>query len=190
MDDEAARTLNGFAMPTEPDVDPGPSSELVLVARTEPHSADALGQSIAILGGVAERLLAVGEQAAKSATSAVLDRAVPLLVRSVLDRVDLTQLIIERVDVDRIIAEANLDQIIDRLPLVDVANYLIDEIDLPQIVRESTGGIASDAVNLLRMQSVDIDQALARIVDTVLRRRAVRTPEPQADQATRPDVKS
>lgn len=190
MDDEAARTIDGLGMPAEPAVGRGPSSELVLVVRTEPAGADAFGQSIAILGGIAERLLAVGEQAAKSATNAVLDRAVPLLVRAVLDRVDLTQLIIERVDVDRIIAEANLDQVIDRLPLVDVANYLIDQIDLPQIVRESTGGIASDAVNLLRMQSVDVDQALARIVDTVLRRRAGRTPEPKADQAARPDVES
>ncbi|MFM8897084.1 MAG: hypothetical protein ACKOE2_17365, partial [Actinomycetales bacterium] len=81
-------------------------------------------------------------------------------------------LILDRVDGHRNVAQANLEEIPDRLPLVDIANYVIDEIDLPQIVRESTGGIAGDAVNLLRLQSIDVDRALNRVVDTVLRRRA------------------
>lgn len=189
-DDEVAWSVDGLEPSDDHAGDWASSSELTLVVRTEPQPQDALGQSIAILGGVAERLLAVGEQAAKAASDAVLDRVVPIVVRAVLDRVDLTQLIVDRVDVDRIIAEANLDQVIDRLPLVDVANYLIDEIDLPQIVRESTGGIASDAVNLLRMQSIDVDQALSRVVASVLRRRAGRAPQSEESQAAAPDEQS
>jgi len=186
-DDEVAWSVDGLAASAEHPSGLRSSSELVLVVRTEPEPTDVLGQSFAILQGVAERLLSVGEQSAKAATNAVLDRVVPIVVRAVLDRVDLTQLIIERVDVDRIIAEANLDEVIDRLPLVDVANYLIDEIDLPQIVRESTGGIASDAVNLLRMQSIDVDQALSRIVDTVLRRRTGRVSQAEGHESVPPD---
>lgn len=186
-DDEVAWSVDGLEASAEHPGGLRSSSELVLVVRPEPEPTDALGQSIATMQGVAERLLAVGEQAAKAATNAVLDRVVPIVVRAVLDRVDLTQLIIERVDVDRIIAEANLDEVIDRLPLVDVANYLIDEIDLPQIVRESTGGIASDAVNLLRMQSIDVDQALSRIVGTVLRRGAWRVSQAEGHDSVPPD---
>lgn len=186
-DDEVAWSVDGLETSAEYSGGLSSSSELVLVVPPEPEPSDALGQSIAILGGVAERLLAVGEQATKAATNAVLDRVVPIIIRAVLDRVDLTQLIIERVDVDRIIAEANLDEVIDRLPLVDVANYLIDEIDLPQIVRESTGGIASDAVNLLRMQSIDVDQALSRVVDTVLRRRTGRVSRAEGHESVSPD---
>jgi hypothetical protein len=163
-----------------------PSTELVLVVQPAPSSPDPLAQALSLLGAVAGRARSVGEQAARSATNAVLDRTVPVLVQAVLDRVDLTQLILDRVDVDRVVAQANLEEIIDRLPLVDVANYIIDEINLPQIVRESTGGIAGDAVNLLRMQSIDVDQALTRFVDVVLRRRASQRSEPGATDADAP----
>jgi hypothetical protein len=164
-------------------------SEIVLVRPTDSQPTDQLGQAVAFLAGVAGRFASLGEQVARSATNAVLDRAVPTLVGAVLDRVDVTQLILDRVDIDRIVAQANLEEIIDRLPLVDVANYIIDEIDLPAIVRESTGGIAGDAVNLLRLQSMDVDQALSRIADAVLRRRPARPQETgsttdQAEDAT------
>lgn len=163
-----------------------PSTELVLVVQPAPSSPDPLAQALSLVAAVAGRARSVGEQAARSATNAVLDRTVPVLVQAVLDRVDLTQLILDRVDVDRVVAQANLEEIIDRLPLVDVANYIIDEINLPQIVRESTGGIAGDAVNLLRMQSIDVDQALTRFVDVVLRRRASQRSEPGRTDADAP----
>jgi len=168
-----------------------PSTELVLLFRAQPDQpdhtdqadqADPIAEAIALAAGLANRAVAVGEQVARSATNAVLDRTVPVILQAVLDRVDLTQLILDRVDVDRIVAQANLEEIIDRLPLVDVANYVIDEINLPQIVRESTGGIAGDAVNLLRMQSIDVDQALSRLADVMLRRRGPGRKEPPAGE--------
>lgn len=165
-----------------------PSTELVLLVRAQPEQTDQadqtnpIAEAIALAAGLANRAAAVGEQVARSATNAVLDRTVPVILQAVLDRVDLTQLILDRVDVDRIVAQANLEEIIDRLPLVDVANYVIDEINLPQIVRESTGGIAGDAVNLLRMQSIDVDQALSRLADVMLRRRGPGRKAPPAGE--------
>jgi hypothetical protein len=96
------------------------------------------------------------------------------VVQATLDQMDLTQLVLDRVDVDRLVDEANLERIIDRLPLIDLANYIVDEIDLPRIIRESTGGIATDAMNAVRIQSIGVDQMMTRITDAILLRRKAR----------------
>lgn len=96
------------------------------------------------------------------------------VVQATLDQMDLTQLVLERVDVDRLVEEADLDRLIDRLPLIDLANYIVDEIDLPRIIRESTGGIATDAMNAVRIQSIGVDQMVTRITDAMLLRRKAR----------------
>jgi hypothetical protein len=87
------------------------------------------------------------------------------IVTSALDTLDLTQLVIDRVDVDAIVAEADIDAVIDRVPIIPLANYVIDEIDLPQIIRDSTSGVAGDAMNTLRRQGVGADRLVARLVD-------------------------
>lgn len=96
------------------------------------------------------------------------------VVQATLDQMDLTQLVLDRVDVDRIVDKADLERIIDRLPLVDLANYIVDEVDLPRIIRESTGGIATDAMNAVRIQSIGVDQMMTRITDAMLLRRKSR----------------
>ena len=50
-------------------------------------------------------------------------------------------------------------------------------IDLPEIIRESTGSMASEVVRDVRMQSIDADVAIARIVDRLIRRRRERRTE-------------
>ena len=57
---------------------------------------------------------------------------------------------------------------------VAVAEYVVAEIDLPEIIRASTGSVASETVRGLRMQGVGADQAVTRVVDRVLFRRAER----------------
>ena len=107
-------------------------------------------------------------------------RAAPLLqelvlavIDAVLDRIDLTSIVLERVklnqiidsiDVDRIVARIDLDSLIDgididgiaarldldavvnRMDLAALAREVIDDIDLPQIIHESPGVMASEAV--------------------------------------------
>ncbi len=74
----------------------------------------------------------------------VLDRLIPAVVSELLDHVDLTRLVQQNVDV------------------VTLAEEVIAEIDLPAIIRESTGAVASDALLGVRMQSISGDEAIAR----------------------------
>jgi len=103
------------------------------------------------------------------------------IVTSALDSLDLTQLVIDRVDVDAIVAEADIEAVIDRVPIIPLANYVIDEIDLPQIIRSSTGGIASDAMNAVRVQGVGADQLVSGLADRMLLRRRKRKVDAPGD---------
>jgi hypothetical protein len=103
------------------------------------------------------------------------------IVNSALDTLDLTQLVIDRVDVNAIVAEADIDAVIDRVPIIPLANYVIDEIDLPQIIRDSTSGIAGDAMNTARRQSVGADNLVSRLADRVVLRRKGRNLDAPGD---------
>lgn len=104
-------------------------------------------------------------------TAIVLDRVdLRAIVYRALDELNLTEVVTERVDVDEIARTIDLDEIIDRVPIVTIAEYVIEEIDLPRIIRESTGGVATDAMDSVRLQTYGVDQAVARIVDKVLPR--------------------
>src|SRR5215203_583951 len=82
--------------------------------------------------------------------------------------------IVERIDIDAIVSRVNADAILRRLDLVAIAEEVVNGIDLPEIIRESTGSMASDVVRDARMQTIEVDVAIARIVDRVIRRRRTR----------------
>ena len=97
----------------------------------------------------------------------------------ILERVDLDELaaridldrILERVDLDRAVTRVDLDPIIERADVVGLARYVIDAIDLPELIRSSTGSMTSDMVRGVRVQGADADEAVQRVVDRLLRRR-------------------
>ena len=116
-------------------------------------------------------------------------KVIPELVNAILDRIDLTELVIDRIDIDRIVDTMDLDAIvarvdvnavIDRVDLVAITYQLIDEIDLPELIRESTGAVTSESMRIVRMQSAQADQLLTRVVDRILRRRS--EPEPDREE--------
>jgi len=72
--------------------------------------------------------------------------AAGLDVTAVVDRVDLDA-VAARIDADRVVARVDLDAVVARLDLVGIAQSVIDAIDLPEIVRESTGAPDSAAEN-------------------------------------------
>jgi hypothetical protein len=139
------------------------------------------------------------ERAAAAADLQQLAAAlVPAVAAAVLDRLDLTALVRDRValdalitevdvdavaarvdvdavgtrvDVDAIARRVDLDAIVDRLDLVALANRVIDGIDLPEIIRESTGSVTGDLVRGVRMQGIEADQAVAGLAARLLRRR-------------------
>lgn len=182
--------------------------------------------------GVAEQGLATREQAPimlAAAAAALLDRIVPWIVDNALDRIDLNQLVSQRVDIDGLAALLDLDAAVSRVDLeaivgrldlnaivatvdldaivatvdldaavarvdvdavvrtvdmaviVEIARRVVDEIDLPLIIRESSGGVAADLVTDVRLQTIDADQAFGRFLDRVLRRGS--PPSPAGDSA-------
>jgi hypothetical protein len=112
-----------------------------------------------------------------------LDRAVDRVdLERVIDRVDVER-ILDRVDLDAVVAKVDLDRAVDRVDLdrvferadiIGLARYVVQEIDLPALVRYSTGSVTTEMVRGVRGQSVDADRAVERIVDRLLLRRAGR----------------
>jgi hypothetical protein len=127
--------------------------------------------------------------------------AVRLDLDAILDRLDLTKIVRERVDLDDLVAVIDLDKavgrvdldkavarvdldavairidldaLIDRIDLVGLAEGVIAEVDLPEIIRESTGSMASDTVRGVRMQGISGDEALGRAVGRLRLRRSRR----------------
>lgn len=180
------------------------SREVVVVSRPfEPEgdvlslARDLAASTLGLMVFSTQTALALTQVTARSLIGAVLDRVVPpivdaiiarvdltgvvisrvdlrAVVESALDQLDLTEIVIQRVDVDRIVAQASIDDVIDRVPMIQIADYIIEEIDLPQIIRESTGGIAMDAFTSTRFSAARADDIVSTIVDTLLLRRKER----------------
>jgi hypothetical protein len=94
-------------------------------------------------------------------------------IDAVADRIDLDR-IVDRLDLDKIVARVDVDAVIDRVDLVTLAEQVIDGIDLPEIIRESSGSMASEVVRDVRIQSIEADERVANIIDRLLRRRRAR----------------
>jgi len=116
-------------------------------------------------------------------TQLVLDRVdLQRVVEGALGQLDLTAIVVGKVDLGEVVATAlqhvDLTQIVmDQVDLIGVAQYVVDGIDLPEIIRDSTGSVASEAVVGLRMQGIDADVLVGRVVDRMLRRRRERRTE-------------
>ncbi|MFL6129431.1 MAG: hypothetical protein ACJ73E_10250 [Mycobacteriales bacterium] len=145
------------------------------------------------------RRLAVGTAVHKR-----LSGTLPRLLDGVLDQLDLTALVERRVDLDRlarrldvdavatrldvdaVATRLDLDAVVARLDLIGLAGQVVDGIDLPRIIRDSTGSVASEGIAGVRVQSADADQAVAHFVDRVLRRRVHPVPPPTAPDGVAP----
>ncbi len=102
---------------------------------------------------------------------------------AIADRVDLDR-IVARLDLDAVVARVDLNAVVERLDIVGLAEEVINEIDMPEIIRDSTGSMASQVVRDARMHSIDADEALSHFVDRMLRRRRKRsTDAPVSPQA-------
>jgi hypothetical protein len=101
-------------------------------------------------------------------------------IEAVMNRLDLTSIVRERVDIDAVVdtvdldaaaARLDIDAIIARVDLAGLAQDVIAEIDLPEIIRESTGSVASETVRGVRMRGISGDDAVGRAVDRLRHRR-------------------
>ena len=107
-------------------------------------------------------------------TAVVLERVdLQAVVTTVLDRLDLTAVVLQRVDLEAVVSAA-----LAQIDLVGIAEEVIDGVDLPEIIRESTGSMASDTVRGARMQGISADEAVGRAVDRLLLRHGRRGGHP------------
>jgi len=177
------------------------SREVVVVSRpyqsegdVRTLATDLLASTMGLMVYSTQTVWALGEATARTVVGSMLDRIVPTLTEAIvsrmnltdvvlrnvdlyavvtaaLDELDLTQIVVDRVDVDQIVDRADIDAVVDRVPMLQIADYIIEEIDLPQIIRESTGGIAMDAFTTTRFSAVKSDEVLSKIVGTLMFRR-------------------
>jgi hypothetical protein len=99
--------------------------------------------------------------------AAVLDQ---VDVDTVVARVDLDR-IVDRLDLDAIAARIDVDAVVARVDLAGLTEQVMDEVDLGEIIRESSGTMATETVDALRVQGMRADRLLSRIVDRVLQRK-------------------
>ncbi|MEV6901731.1 hypothetical protein [Amycolatopsis sp. NPDC051372] len=109
---------------------------------------------------------AVPEDVARRAVRDVVTAAAAV----VLDAVDVPKLIGEHVDLDAVLAEVDVAAVVSTLDFGD----LVAAMDLPEVVRQSSGTVAGEAIRGVRGAGVNADDAVARVVDRVLRRRGDR----------------
>lgn len=180
------------------------SRDVVVVSRSYEPEGDVLSlardlaaSTVGLVVYSAQTAVALTEATIRATIGSVLDRIVPALADAIvsrmdltdivlsnvdlrpivikaLDEIDLTEIVVDRVDVNRIVEQADIDSVIDRVPMLQIADYIIEEIDLPQIIRESTGGVALDAFTTTRVSAIRTDEILSKIVDAVLLRRRQR----------------
>jgi hypothetical protein len=72
---------------------------------------------------------------------------------------------------DDLVGRLDLDAIVTRLDLARLAQTVIVEVDLPEIIRESTSAVSSGAVREVRMRGISGDDSVGRVVDRLLMRR-------------------
>jgi hypothetical protein len=100
---------------------------------------------------------------------------------AIVTRIDLDA-IVARVDLDAIVARVDLDAILARVDLPGLTEQVIDEVDLGEIIRESSSTMASETVDALRVQGMRVDGLVSRIVDRVLLRQGQRQTGPFVDE--------
>jgi len=86
--------------------------------------------------------------------------------------------------VEEVVARVDFEAVIHRMDLASIAHQVVDDIDLPDLIRDSTGSLASEGVVGLRMQGIEADERVSKIVDKVLLRRNSRKTQvrPHADE--------
>jgi hypothetical protein len=103
-----------------------------------------------------------------------LDRIVDRLdIDQIAERVDVDA-IAARIDLDAVIARVDVEGVVARVDLPGLAERVMSEVDVSEIIRESSSTMATETVDTLRVQGMRADRLLSRTVDRVLGRREER----------------
>jgi hypothetical protein len=120
------------------------------------------------------RLIPRSEQLAQAAADRVVELVVSALdVNALLDQVDLNA-VLDRIDLDRLLERMDLNEIVKR---IDV-DALIEQTDLGAVIAASSSGVASDVLDVVRSQTVGLDEFIARWIGRLRRRPYTGPPGP------------
>ena len=122
----------------------------------------------ALARAVAERAVEIVVSALDM--NALLDR---VDMNAALDQVDIDQ-VLDRIDLDRLLGRMDLNGIIER---IDV-DALVEQTDLGAVIARSSSGAASDALDVVRSQTVGLDEFIARWIARLRRRPYTGPPGP------------
>jgi len=122
----------------------------------------------------------------------LVDEAVGGMIAWLLDHIDLDEIagridvarIVDRIDLDAVAARIDVNSFIDRVDLPKLTRQVLDEVDVAEIVRESTSSITTESVDALRHRGMSLDRGLSRAMDRMLlrERRRARTRDGSATQ--------
>jgi len=118
---------------------------------------------------------------------AVTERAVDLVmsavdINAVLDQVDLNALLdnvdinraLDRIDLDRLLSRMDLNAVVQRIDF----DALVEQTDLGAVIAASSSGVAGDALDVVRSQTVGLDEFIARWIARLRRRPYTGPPGP------------
>jgi hypothetical protein len=130
---------------------------------------------VAAAGEGVRHVVSTAPRAVRDTAASRLDRWSSALLTSILEavlsRVDLTEVITKHVDLGAVMASIDLEDVASHLDLVWMANYIIEGVDLPTIIRSSSASVTSDAIQGLRVHGVHADDVVSRAVDRLIPRR-------------------
>jgi hypothetical protein len=92
------------------------------------------------------------------------------LVDLILDELDLNALVSERVDIDALAADLDIEAVINRVDLIALADKVIQGVNLPAIIRDSTNSMTAEVMTDVRTQGERADDLVAGMVDRMLGR--------------------
>ena len=109
---------------------------------------------------------------------AAAERAVGLVVsaldvNALLDQVDLNA-VLDRIDLDRLLERIDLNDLVTH---IDV-EALVKQTDLGAVIAASSSGIAGEVLDVVRSQTVGLDEVIARWIGRLRRRPYTGPPGP------------
>jgi hypothetical protein len=110
---------------------------------------------------------------------AAAERAAELMVsaldvNALLDLVDLNA-VLDQVDINRVLDRIDLDRLLGRMDLNDLVKHidvdaLVEQTDLGAIIAASSSGVAGEVLDVVRSQTVGLDEFIARWMGRLRRR--------------------
>ena len=117
----------------------------------------------------------VAEFARRSAPAVAESLVASIDLPDMVQQIPVTQ-IVQRIDLNAVIAQVDLNRIIADIDIRPIASQVIDEIDIPGIVRATTTSMTGDLIEANRVVFMHLDGGIARGADAVIRPRHHRQP--------------